>query len=147
MKMKNYTVNVPIKLTSQEIADIVTTAFEGGSNYWIVTVDVCRHYASGWHCERNLVRAKIKAGIELHEGPMYSLWKFWENDSNGYMIDFDEDEDIVLTAEKVVKGLQAMAQTWAFVPAIERLLVSGQYDADDADLALQFALFGEVVYG
>lgn len=113
-------------MDNQAIDDVLTTALEGGINYW-----------SGR--EQVLV-------TEWPTGASYAS----ECVSRGKPIDIPEtDEDTGkvtwhrLTRAQMVRGITEAAKHW-------RLSVDAfieECDADRADTAVQFALFNEIVYG
>jgi hypothetical protein len=102
-------------MTNKFIENLLTAAFEGGSNYWIEGVEVIHDRAGTQYMSQVI--------------------------SNGGTLRIIDDElnAHTLTRPAIVKGIN--------------YALSGQqikdedYDAGDADTALQYALFGEVVYG
>lgn len=116
-----------VKVTAQDIDDIVATAFEGGINYWCgeerVVGDYLGEYASD----------QISRGGEI------------------ILTDFeDEEEEYKLTLPKLLKGIKLAIEQDYYT---EYDWVRGnkldpcQIDADVADAIIQLALFGEIVYG
>lgn len=105
-------------ITDESIGDVLTTAFEGGSNYWATGVKVDDFKGQDYASQA------VGHGAEA-------------------VISIDEDTPEVLTREKMVVGIGKAATYLG--QTVERFIEN--HDADDADLAVQFALFGEVVYG
>lgn len=109
-------------LTEGTFHDQVTSAIEGGSNYW-AKIDVGTH-RSGW---RNYFTAKftiiedsdVKAGAI--KGKTYRL-----------------------TLDKLKAGLQVLADKY---PHHLKDIIAGTGDAITGDVLVQCALFGEIVYG
>ena len=124
----DYTVRVEreIKVTQQDIDDIITTAFEGGINYWCDRAHVMN--GDNEHC----------ASEQVSRGAAVILY-----DSEG-------DEKHVLTVGKFMRGLAKAIEgnnyssyEWFNEDSIDTCNV----DAEVADVIIQLALFGEVVYG
>jgi hypothetical protein len=107
-------------MTPQEIADLVVTAFEGGSNYWV---------------------DYIEPGPLHHTDP-----KAYEGEFQQAFTVFAEDDEAPYTfnAAAVREGLKIMQER--YLRHYEDILADNS-DADTADVFLQCALFGEVVYG
>jgi hypothetical protein len=106
-------------VSSQQIADLVITAFEGGITYWCESCDCGSAYQKP----------------ATYDGPFEWTLKL-----------HDEDDDVTLTPEKIQTGLQKLADDF---PTIFNRCTDedGDYDGDDADIFMQLCLFGEVVYG
>jgi len=120
------TVNVPVELDDQFFEDIIVTMLEGGSNYWVDSIDI---------------------GGEKPKGMPYSMWAAQAINSGGAVRIYPKDYPDVyrLTKEKLIKGVQMWINTHKY--ASQRLPDAGDIDAGDADSILQFALFGELVFG
>ena len=117
-------------ITYQRIADLLTGAVEGGSGYW----------ASGFYL--------IKSADKPVEKPWYCdpaiyapglLIEVRENDEDG-----DGEEKKQVTFESIIKGLYLMK---AGSPKHWADIVNDNDDADTSDALLQYAAFGELVYG
>lgn len=133
-----FEVTVTHDLTMDEIADIVITAFEGGINYWCDLVEPVELLASGWH---RIAPDKYER-LMIDGCGGYANPAFWEA-GHGYIIYFEgEDDGKVLTAERLAKAISALDRE-----RVARLINPGEYDAEDADVAVQTAIFGEIVYG
>lgn len=116
-----------VKVTAQDIDDIVATAFEGGINYWCGSAKVVGDYLGEYASDQ------ISRGGEI------------------ILTDFeDEEEQYTLTLPKLLKGIKMAAEQEYFT---EYDWVNGneldtcQIDAEVADCIIQLALFGEIVYG
>jgi len=105
--------------SNENIADLLTTALEGGSNYWIGTLFT--------HGDTLLDTIKVARGDST-----------WEVQTD------DDDEKVKLTAQAMRDGLQALAEkSYVSFKNIQDM----DYDAIDADNWLQLTLFQEIVYG
>ena len=117
------TYNIPTiaTVTQQQVDDLLCTAFEGGITYWCDSADVIGSFPEGAaYTHETLTRG---ASIALH-------------DSEG-------EANYILYIEDFLKGIGMAANHWKqdIVTFLE------DHDADSADSAVQFAIFGELVYG
>ena len=122
-----YTLKVTktITVTNQDIDDIMCTALEGGITYWCSKAKVIGEYLGEYASEQ------ISRG--------------------GVLMIYHEDEaPCDLTKEKLLEGVQRAIEEgwyadyeWYDANGIDTCNV----DAEVADCIVQFALFGEVVYG
>ena len=126
--MKKYEVKVEIRveLTQENIDDIMVTALEGGITYW---------------CSE----ASPECGELLKEYPSEQI-------SRGgalLLYDFEEEAYRRLDLEKFLKGFKLWVDNAGDeYGAIEDGKVDCcNIDADCADAIIQYALFGEVIYG
>lgn len=110
------------KISNQQIADLMVTALEGGSNYWIDRVEpryTCHHDYS----------EPQNYGPDMVERALFAE---------------DDDTPYLLNDEAIQNGLRLMPTLcphhWADV-------VNDNVDADTADVFLQLCVFGELVYG
>ena len=126
------TIKVPVDIDDTFIDDIVTTMFEGGSNYWVDHIKINQPKPQG-------LPTATWAATVLNTGEMVVI--FPKEDDMGYR----------LTREKVIEGLQEWVDHTMNVPMItedgKTTIDAGNIDADDADSILQYALFGKLVYG
>lgn len=117
-------------IENQDIDDIMVSVLEGGINYWCdeatVVGDYLWEYASG----------------QISRGGMLKLHAE------------EDDEWFVLTKAKFLSGLEAVLSDKSTKNAIVevdeegvRRVDPGNVDGPLADLIVQFALFGEIVYG
>ena len=109
----------PYEVTDDHIDSILTGAFEGGSNYWIAKVEVKKDVFKG----KVYASESVAAGGEL------------------YIYTTDDDNKYLLTKNGLINGLQ----TYLDESTYQNWPDGG--DAQTDDLILQYALFGEVVYG
>ena len=134
--MSAETIQIDVKIDDQFFEDIIVTALEGGSNYWIGHVIIK-------HPDENKPKDtpnSIWAADALNKG---GVVKFYPD---------DEEKSYSLTKESLIYGLKHWINN---NPSGFELynkddynnIDAGDIDADDADAILQYALFGEVVYG
>jgi hypothetical protein len=131
------TIQINVDLDDQLLEDVLVTAFEGGSNYWIKDV-------IGYN----------PINVRRQDDTPYSIWLSEAINNGGHIKIYPDDEDksYVLSKEKFVFGLKLWIVTHpdSYTLVTENgkhTIDAGDIDADDADAILQYALFGKVVYG
>ena len=117
-----FTINVPVKVSYETLEDILESAFIG-ADYWINDVS--------YSC--NSCLDTLMEGKKL-------VFSVPEDDDN------TEFEDYSLTLEKFIKGIEI------YVSKYGDCIEDGEVDASSidvccCDLILQYALFGEQVFG
>ena len=129
---------VPQSLTKKDILDILTTAIEGGVNYYLCLDNT----TEDWVASRK--ELKEKTG----EAPCYCDVAF-DLMEKGKSVRFEDQEDhnrpYELTLENFKKGCSLYAQHSG--KNIHKMIDESDFDAEDADCIIQFALFGELMYG
>ena len=119
-----------VEISDKLIEDILCTAFEGGITYWAVNVS----------CEDNKDMKEVSGW--KHE----YLTKTKKKDAAMY-IHTVEGGKVKITKSLILEALQQMGDPrYKCTKALSRILEE-TYDADDADIVVQTACFGEVVYG
>jgi hypothetical protein len=113
-----------IHLNSEQIADLMVTAFEGGINYWCRSV-VINDTTNPDHTGK-LASEIISLGGELT------------------LCDADISDKWLLTRDMVIKGIKMYCKENNYTSMD---LLMDEHDADTADAIVQLALFGEVVFG
>jgi len=107
-------------ISAQTLTDVMVTALEGGSNHFITEIEYPKN-----HKPSNF------------EAPAYSDPDFYTSDFE-LTVHIDEDEPVLLN-EKAIKA--GWAKFAAQYPSRAASILDETYDADDADLAMQFFLF------
>ena len=119
-----------VEISDELIEDILCTAFEGGITYWADNVS----------CEDNKDMKEV--GGWKHE----YLTKTKKKDAVMYIHTVDGSKPQI-TKKSIIDALQKMDNPeYKCTQALSRILEE-TYDADDADIVVQTACFGEVVYG
>lgn len=121
--MQNYELNVKVKLDSNDIDDIVCVAFEGGINYWCRKAEVVGAYLGNYASEQ------ISKGgsVILYDGESDDKWE--------------------LNLENFLKGLQLYLEKNSNSIVKNGMIDTYNVDAEIADMIIQYALFGELVFG
>ena len=120
-----------LEVTESDIDDIVTTAFEGGINYWCKKVEVVGDYLGEYASDQISRNGKLK--IYLHE-------------------DVDGETMYLLSQSKLLAGIKMYLENIhpydiTYRNGTEIELDTCQVDAEVADMIIQYALFKEVVFG
>lgn len=123
-------IKITLTVDVKRLQDLLTSAIEGGSNYW-ASFDRVEHSGD--------MGAYVKVWLTEHEA----------SDSRKEPIVRD------VTAEDLAKGLQALADVTSdpdklseFPAAFKHLNNAlDDYDQETADVVLQMTVFGELVYG
>lgn len=127
MNAKNETfsirVEVEVSLTQQDIDDIMVTALEGGICYWCRKAEVVGEYL-GEYASDQISRG---GSLVLHDAESTQTWE--------------------LNREKFLKGVKLYFEHGCNMQVEGGCIDTGDIDASDADCIVQFAIFGEVVYG
>jgi hypothetical protein len=132
--MKTFEVDATIKLTEEDITDIMVTALEGGIGYWACLDNTTPEFEDA---PKGEAISETAARI-LIEGSEIVL--------------IDEEDDYAkygLTLNKLLAGVKRYVdegydQYGAFSPDGNDL---GNLDAEGADAVIQLAVFKELVYG
>lgn len=116
-----------VRVRNEDIDDIMVTALEGGINYWCRKAEVKGDYLGEYASDQ------ISRGGEL------------------VLHDAEENESYTLSKEKFMEGLKkyiAAGNTECIDRENDILSIDpGNIDAEAADCIIQYALFGDVVYG
>jgi hypothetical protein len=129
--MTNPVVTVKVELNGQFFEDMIVTAFEGGSNYWVDHVQI--NHPAGEKMKGEPVSTWAASALNLGGSVVFFIRE--EGDSHDY-------PPVTMTKEMLVSGVQMWLDNHKTPSeAIEN------YDIDDADAILQYSLFKELVFG
>lgn len=125
-KGKVFTVRpeIEVRLTRQDIDDIMVAALEGGINYWCREAEVVEEKRCGDWGHEQIARG---GALILHDAESSDKWE--------------------LTLKKFLNGVKLYFEQGCHVVVEDNAIDAGDIDANDADCIVQLALFGEVVYG
>jgi len=134
--MNEISITIKQEIKPEEINDLVVTALEGGINYW------CRKAVMKLAHPNNPDNKYWGIAPEFEDKIVYA------SDLIGYngvlvLYDAESSDNWELTLENMLKGIQ-MHCTNKKISVAELL---DDYDADDADAIVQYALFNEIVFG
>lgn len=119
-----------IEVTAEDIDDILCGSLEGGSTHWFYRVEVIGEYLGEYASEQISRGGKLKFHVDE---------PFDESDTEWYELD----------KEKFLVGLQKWLNDYSDVGRVlyKNKLDCAEIDAGMADSIVQFALFGEEIYG
>lgn len=128
------TLNVPFVISRQTVADILCSAFEGGIGYW---AQITNLFSEGKKVNINTVFAHE---IPLKGGTLY----FRDVETVEYLGYLDE--------KKIIKAFEMMAEgkdkNGRDIPLRHiKAIITGNFDAENADVLVQLAVMGEIVFG
>lgn len=149
-----YTVSIPLKVSQYLLASIIIDCLESGySTHWCPKVRL-RIPDQGYDIHQD---RQDKVVIERTEGEVWNEYIARNVALGGTLTFFELSEDEKrllphrLTRKKMLKGMAKMFAEGHFVDRITGTEESGEIDLDMdgpmADVIIQYALFGEEVYG
>ena len=134
--MKNYNILVSRTINEIELFHIITTAFEGGINHW-----ACLNNSHEFFKQEQEVHKDYSiVGIILNLLVNNKFIELFDTESE-YGYDDVRTDKFILTIEKMIEGIKKFLNEYGFDTDLELL------DSIDCDIIIQYALFGEVVYG
>ena len=113
--------DIVVKLSGQDIDDIMVTALEGGICYWCCEAEVVGGEYLGEYASDQISR-----GGELR------------------LYDAESEDSWVLTLDKFLDGFKLWLENGGY---LEYGADISDIDADAADQIVQFSIFGELVFG
>ena len=132
-----YPLTIKVNVPEQVLKDILCTALEGGTNYWLCGERVQRDR----HGYTRLIRPS-DAEMGLRNLQPFPVDQFKPG--------FDPKADITL--QTVLRGLElvaggALPQRADLMGNVMRIVVDAHdFDASDADVIVQLGFFGDVIY-
>lgn len=116
-----------VEITDQMIEDLIVTAFEGGSNYWMEWEVSSKRKDVKWD-SNNYAKQIVDGDIELD------------------IFDVEDDGDLLgkLNMECIKTGLIKMGESY---PVALFNIINESWDANDADIFMQLVVLGDIVYG
>lgn len=125
------------KITHQELEDMLTTAFEGGSNYWCSNIRVTKKNKA--IPEQQFLAEDIASGhvleIEVTDA---------ESEDHDYGIPEEKAGKHIVTRDQLIAAFQLMADKQ---PLHFQDFADDNSDATTGDVWFQLAVFGDVIYG
>jgi len=131
-----------IIISEEDLWPWISTAFEGGSNYWIESVNTTKDTENFRQMFADTFEHTVVGWRWLHQVPFVlagdSKWK-------GHELEIKSETNTnYITIHSLFEGLEKMFENsnrhyWD--------LINEDFDAITADVFLQYAVFGEVIYG
>lgn len=151
------TITVTVKITDSILDDILSTALEGGIGYWAI---LCNDHKD-WRAAHNRIVERRTTDPECKYVPTYSevalevlnngdAIRFEDAEGEGGADDRHKNEGLEycpwqMTMEDLISGIQEYIEDNS--RNIINCIENGDFDANDADQIIQYALFKEVVFG
>lgn len=126
------------EINEGNILDILTTAIEGGIGYWACLLNDDRH----WIKAREQWKTEHNGETPCYCDVAYQVMK------NNHAVKFEDVEDgsiYELTLDKLLNGCKIYVEKTK--RDIHQIMNDSDFDAEDADMIIQYALFGEIVFG
>lgn len=135
-------ITTTIEIDSDQVRDLLVTAFEGGSNYWYADLEPGRKPTSPDSTDYGSWPAVYPT---TGGSVMFADAEDAYHGSDGKpFVSTDAKGRYVLNATAIKRGFSAMADAY---PLRFAQWQTEDYDAEDADVFLQCCIFGEVIYG
>jgi hypothetical protein len=138
--MNMMTLQVQVSIRETMIRDLLVTAFEGGSNYWIDEVGRPEF-------TKEMMEASKKLDEEdgFENGPLYNSLLV----GGTLYIDFGDEGDgerrrLTINMDHAKSGLEILSRKY---PHHFADILADNHDAGTADAWLQCVCFGELIYG
>lgn len=134
--MTKLTLPIEVELDDEFFSDILTTALEGGSNYWIDNITI-----------------RVPSDQKKPQGMPHSEWAGIAINNDGNIKITSTEGDEVITKNSLINGVKMWA---SFFPSnicfvneagSTHSIDTCNIDASDADSILQYAVFGKLVFG
>jgi hypothetical protein len=116
-------------ISEEQMGNLLVCAFEGGINYWCGKVEITA-YPEKTKPEDDF--SNLLASDVVPKGGTIAIW-----DAE------DEDEVNWLTRDKMLTGI-SMTMDWGNFATVEDLM--DNHDAETADVMVQYALFGDIIF-
>jgi hypothetical protein len=130
---------ITINLTDEQRTNLLTSAIEGGSNYWYMFEEHAGNLI-------NSVPELPTTKESCFDGTF--VWKLWSALKAGLEIpvhDIETSEEIgKLSMNSIEQGEQTMSEKYAYDLAE---ILQQNYDASTADAWFQLAVMNEIIYG
>jgi hypothetical protein len=138
LEQKPATLGFTQEIEIQRIADLLTGAFEGGSNYWYQIEEFVKpkNLNNSEEGQQTFETCFKHIDYPINEGGALIISDINEED--------DDKETWTLNLESLTKGLQVMAKDY---PNHMANFLAFNDDAETSDVYLQCCLFGEVIFG
>ena len=152
--MNSFTVTTKHEISAERVANLLVSAFEGGSNYCYMIESSKKPRKFETYCGVPAAKAieespKVTDGIAC--GPQIFSHVDYPMNPGGHLIisSTEEEEDrpkAKLDLKAIQKGLQLFAESKTYAHHWHDFLAEND-DAITADVFLQLCLYGEVIYG
>jgi hypothetical protein len=133
--MKEFKVSITTEkiFSAEEIADLIVSALEGGINYW------CRKAVM----KENAITHDYFGVVPEDQDKINYASDLISYGGTLILFDAESNDKWELDAEKLLKGIEMHCTNSKRSPKD----LMDDYDANDADAIVQYAVFGELVFG
>lgn len=146
---------VEYTVTAADIDNITSTAYSGALTYWATCILVRHNEENRPDCIDTGISRGGEWIICIEKGSMdsplpdgdFTPWKTECNTLRGLDIPIDAVDGYKLTLEKLLTGLQLYADKHLAGASTLEEIAELDLDGSAVDLIVQYALFGEVVFG
>lgn len=133
MKDQKVQINVELTFTPHDINDILTTAFEGGINYWCSRIKTIKENGN----PKGVAYEDLDDQLLFFHSGVIAL--------GGEIILYDSESDEMwqLTLPMILNGIKIYCEMDEVIDKEEIICC----DADVADRIVQYAIFGKLIFG
>jgi hypothetical protein len=121
------------QLGKNAVSDLISTAFEGGSNYWASVVST-----------QSPTKIDFRSELFASDAEPHRYYDWPLNEGGSVTINADGEGEGELNLQSIEKGLELLAEKY---PNRFVAICDENYDAEDADVFLQLVILNEVVFG
>ena len=132
------TIKKTFNITDEQLDDIMCAALEGGITYWCDEAKVVGDYL-GEYAHEQIARGGQLILSDSEEGKTYELNK--EKLLKGLELYLTNGGDAEIASREIVDTAEVAAATYEYT------IDTCEVDAVVADEIVQYALFGDVIYG
>jgi len=137
--MKQNILNITIEATDEMLDDIMVTALEGGINYWAEKQTLKNNDYKGADYASHAVSKGAEMRVHLREDCLFEESHQVKSDSTSHN-NKAYKKIYKLDKELLLQGCQKYVDRG-------KKFDTSYMDADDADLILQYSLFGDIIFG
>lgn len=143
-------VNVQVVVTPEQIASLLVSAFEGGSNYWYQIVGEKKPKKFETFAGRTLEQLQKSGEVKGNKGPtIYNHVDYPMNPEGNLTIKQTIEKGApgirLLNAKRLAEGLQELAASEKYGFHFANI-INDNADQNTADVYLQFCLYGDCIY-
>ena len=126
-----------MKLTKELLENVMVTALEGGIGYWACLLNDTPEWEEYYEKFPDEPTSVVAA------------YMLWDGKTISFEHDYDETTDKPVVCSINLKDLERACDQFKRVyhQTVQERFDNSEFDSDDADVIIQFACFGEVVYG
>lgn len=126
--------------------DLLTSALEGGSNYWYLLPDLSMISEGDYEPKTPEVIDDCKTISDIHKATVNRIWEAVQAGKPVPVHDVEDEKEKLgeISIENIRRGILHMIEHH---PINIGNIISDNHDANDADCFLQCVVMGEVIFG